>query len=159
MPRCSKNISTTYSDTFRGYRHNISSYNSRLNPTTKLSPERIAGARKLPVGPSSDLHTNSDVTLSWESLNVATFFPRTANTVVALPMTFLRSLAAKEVLRALSTTTGVNPAWARNSCDLVQVVQLGRWKYQSIGSVIMLLSRGGKCIWVKKHADKFTPSA
>ena len=123
-------------------------------------PNKIAGARKLPVGPSNDLRTISAVSGSSFRSIVTTLFPRAAKTVVASPIIFVRSEKPKETFRAFSTATGVNPACARNSCDFVQVAQLGRWKYQSIRFVITKLSTGD-LHWrvVKKTRRQVIPSA
>lgn len=61
---------------------NSSSYISTLKPTISFFPIRSVGARKLPVGPKTNLRSSSSVGLSFFRSSFTTFLPFAANKCV-----------------------------------------------------------------------------
>ena len=93
---------------------------SSLNPTTKVFPERIVGALRLPVGPSIDATASAGTFPSSE--NVFTFLPLATINVVASLSSVVASVFCSFRLAGTDSVILI-PLASRNLEALEQLVQ------------------------------------
>ena len=107
-----------------GYRNFL--YDSSSKPTSSVFPCLMAGARRLPVGPSMCAVNTSASGGSCVIENVTTL-PRFATTTVVAPAARLRASLRPSLALASSVSLAVIWCSARNPCAFVQEFHPRRW--------------------------------